>query len=64
MEELFFVPLQSIMINRGGLVDALDLFTSSGKAVRFTPGEVQAIADDNGGVLDDWLRKPDAAELP
>jgi len=63
MEELIFVPLQSILINRDRPVDALDLFNASGKAVRFTPGEIERIVDENGG-LEGRLREPLPHELP
>lgn len=62
-DSFLYVPLQSILINRAGPVDALDLFTASGKAVQFTPGEVALIIETNGGMAG-WLRAPDASELP
>jgi hypothetical protein len=59
----FYVPLQSISINRDGPVDALELFQQTGIAVLFTPGEVEHLVTEHGS-LDGWLRQPTAEESP
>lgn len=64
MADNLLVPLKSIMINRDGPVDALALFQQTGLAVRFTPGEVEMLSDQNDGDLSGVLREPTSEENP